>query len=159
MRETLIDIESKIEEFLRKGHTKKKIRQELKDSCEEGKLEFYLNNLSYPKDRKKYQYLNLSLAIMLGFITIKKLFFALSFGTFNLTMLLALVVPTVNLFILREIMKFHRIGYQFLSVLAPLSLLHWENRVMPELFLFPLMTVLSIFLYFNLFPRSERIIQ
>ncbi len=151
--------EEKIEELLRKGLRKREIYKELKGKHEEGKLVFYLNNLSYPVDRGKYQYFNLILVVILGFVTLKKLFFALSFGSISITMLLALVVPTVNLFILREVMKFHRLGYQFLSILAPLSMLHAENRTLPEVALIPVMAGISIFLYFKLFPKAERISQ
>lgn len=147
--------EKKIEELLQKGLSKKEIKNQLKDKVDSGKLEFYLNNISSPKERARYQYLNLALVIILSFVTIKKLFFALSIGSFSLTMLLALVVPTINLYILREIMRFRRLGYQFLCILSTLSLLNAENRAMPEIILIPAMIVLSGFLYWRLFPLKR----
>jgi len=148
--------EYKVEALLRQGLSRKEIRRRLDASVEREKLNFYLKNLAYPADRARYQYLNLVLVLILGYVTIKKLFFALSFGTFSLTTLLALVVPAVNFYILREILRFRRLGYLFLFVLSSLSLLHAENRVFPEAVLVPVMVVLAGFLYFRLFPRNER---
>jgi hypothetical protein len=87
------------------------------------KILFHLKNSSLPRDRKKIQVINLFLALVLLFITAKKLITAFSFGVLDIFLLLSLVVPMINIYVLREILRFHRIGYQFLFVLSCLSLL------------------------------------
>lgn len=84
-------LEDKVEELLKKGYTKEKIRKLLKKDDQDGELDFYLKNISYPQDRIKYQFVNLSLFFILLFITIKKLYFALSFGQLSIVMLLSLI--------------------------------------------------------------------
>ncbi len=149
-------LEDKIEELLEKGYSKEKIREILKKDDRDGELDFYLKNIAYPSDRIRYQFVNLSLFFILLFITLKKLYFALSFGQLSIVMLLAMVVPTVNLYILREIMRYRRIGYLFCMVLSALSLVNAENRAFPEIFLVPTMVFLSAFLYTKLFWQYEK---
>ncbi len=145
------DLEDRVEELLKKGLSKKEIEEKLRNIDKEGELEFYLKNMSYPADRIRYQFVNLSLFIILLFITIKKLYFALSFGQLSIVMLLAMVVPTVNIYLLREIMRYRRTGYLFCMVLSALSLINAENRAFPEIVLVPAMVFLSGFLYARLF--------
>ncbi len=149
-------LEDRVEELLQKGHSKEKISSLLKKEDEDGELDFYLRNLSYPADRTRYQFVNLSLFFILLFITIKKLYFALSFGQLSIVMLLAMVVPTVNIYILREIMRYRRIGYLFCLVLSAISLVNAENRAFPEIILVPTMVFLSGFLFAKLFWQYER---
>ncbi len=149
-------LEDKVEDLLQKGYSKEKIRALLKGEDQDGELEFYLRNLSYPADRTRYQFVNLSLFFILLFITIKKLYFALSFGQLSIVMLLAMVVPTVNIYILREIMRYRRIGYLFCLVLSAISLVNAENRAFPEIILVPTMVFLSGFLFAKLFWQYER---
>ncbi len=150
------DVEAQIEKLLEKGLSKKAIKEKLKGSVEESELDFFLKNTPYPKDKARYLFLNISLFAILLVITLKKLYFALSFGQFGIVMLLALVVPTVNLYLLREIMRFRRLGYQFCFVLSILSLINAENRAFPEIILIPLMILLSGFLYWQMFWRHDR---
>ncbi len=150
------DLEDRVEKLLKKGLKKKEIAAKLKDIDEDGELEFYLKNMSYPSDRIRYQFVNLSLFIILLFITIKKLYFALSFGQLSIIMLLAMVVPTVNIYLLREIMRYRRTGYLFCMVLSALSLINAENRAFPEIILVPAMVFLSGFLYAKLFWVYKR---
>ncbi len=149
-------LEDRVEELLAKGYTKEKIRNLLKKDDEDGELDFYLKNISYPEDRVRYQFVNLSLFFILLFITIKKLYFALSFGQLSIVMLLAMVVPTVNIYILREIMRYRRTGYLFCLVLSALSLVNAENRAFPEIVLVPAMVFLSGFLFAKLFWQYEK---
>ncbi len=149
-------LEEKIEALLQKGLSKKEIRKRLLGQEDTRQLDFFLNNLAYPEDRRRYQIINFSLVLILGFVTIKKFFFALSFGSISLTTLLALVVPTVNVYLIREIISFRRVGYQFLAVLSALSMLNAENRAFPEVILVPAMTMISAFLYLKLFYLKDR---
>jgi hypothetical protein len=147
-------IEEQIERLLQEGKGKKKIWEDLKGREDQHKLLFYLNNISLPKERRKYQYLNLALVTVLVFLTAKKLIAAFSFGKFDPWLLLMLVVPIVNLYVLREILRFRKIGYQFLFILSILALLQPENHFRQEATLLVVMIGLSGYLYLRLFPKQ-----
>jgi len=150
------DIETKIEKLLEKGLSKREIKKRLKGKVEDSELDFFLKNTPYPADKARYLFLNISLFAILLVVTLKKLYFALSFGQFGLVMMMALVVPTVNLYLLREIMRFRRLGYQFCCILSALSLINAENRAFPESVLVPMMILLSGLLYWQMFLKHDR---
>jgi len=150
-------IEEKIERMLVEGKKRSEIVLELKGKEDPQKLLFYINNISRPADRKKYQILNLALALALTFVTTKKLITAFSFGVLDFFLLVSLVAPVINIYLLREILRFRKIGYQFLFVLSLLSVLHPENHFALEATLLFTIIALSGFLYFTMFPKKERI--
>ncbi len=149
-------LEKDIEKLLAQGMDRNTIREKLKDAADLRTLEFYLETVSSPLDREKFQAVNLLLVLALGFITIKKLFYALSPGSFDLFTLLALVVPTINIYLIREILSYRKTGYQFACVLSALSILNAENRTLPEIVIVPLVTILSGFLWLRIFPVECR---
>ncbi|MCK9296045.1 MAG: hypothetical protein M0P70_13285 [Desulfobulbaceae bacterium] len=151
------NIEKGIEELLRKGKSKTEIWEMFGQGREPHKALFYLNNSSLPRDRKKFQLINLLLALGLLVITTKKLITALSFGTLDIFLLFSLVVPVINIYVLREILRFHRIGYQFLFVLSCLALLQPENHHELELFILVLLIGLSGYLHQQMFPVKNKI--
>lgn len=148
-------LEEKIEAALQAGESRRQIVERLKKSSDPQKLLFHANNISNPAVRGRYQYLNLLLALLLLFITTKKLLTIVIFGAFDLLLVLNLVVPIINFYLLREILRFRRLGYQFLFVLSLLSLLHPENRLLPELPVTLLIIGLAGWLQLQLFPRSQ----
>ena len=150
-------IEKEIEELLQQGKSKKKIWKQLRNGKNSHKSLFSLNNCSLPQDRKTYQVFNLILAVLLTFVTAKKLLTALSFGSLDIFLLLGLVVPIINIYVLREILRFRRLGYKFLFVLSCLSLVQPENHHSQELFLIGAMIGLSGFLYRRMFPATALI--
>ncbi|MDF1614886.1 hypothetical protein [Desulfurivibrio dismutans] len=150
-------LEEKIEESLLAGQSRRQIIDRLKNEEDPQKLLFHANNISNPAVRGKYVYLNLLLAFFLLFVTSKKLLTIVQFGAIDLFFFLSLVPVVINFYLLREILRFRRIGYHFLLVLAPLSLLLPENRLYPELPMILAMTVLSGFLFFRMFPPGELI--
>jgi len=150
-------IEEKIERLLGEGKSRKAILGTLQGKEEPGKLLFYLNNVSRPQDRRKYQVHNLVLVLVLTFVTSRKLITIFSFGAFDLVLLISLVAPVINLYLLRETLRFRRIGYQFLCMLSLLALLLPENHFLPEAGLQILMAGLAGFLYLRLFPGREMI--
>ena len=152
-------LEDRIEEELLAGKNRKTILDNLRQTEDLRKLLFFLNNISQPARRKKYQFFNLLLVVLLTFVTFKKLITAFAFGRFDLFLLISLVVPTINLYLLREILRFRRIGYQFLFVLSILSLLHPENHFLPEATRQIMLIALSGFLYFKIFPKKEQIAE
>lgn len=150
-------LEEKIEAALTSGESRQATLERLKQTEDPQKLLFHLNNISNPAVRGKYLYLNLLLALILLFVTSKKLLAIVLFGAFDLLLFLSLVVPIINFYLLREILRFRRIGYQFLFVLATLSLLHPENHFFPEFPLHLAIIGLSGLLYLKMFPKAELI--
>ncbi|MBU4261605.1 MAG: hypothetical protein KKC76_06950 [Proteobacteria bacterium] len=149
--------EKEIEELLQKGKSKTAIWEMFRNDKEPLKVLFYLNNSSLPRDKKKFQVINLLLAIVLLFMTSKKLITAFSFGALDIFLVLSLVVPVINIYVLREILRFHRIGYQFLFVLSCLALLQPENHHEQELFILGLLIGLSGYLYRRMFQVKDKI--
>lgn len=150
-------LEDQIEQALTSGESRREIMARLRQTEDPQKLLFHLNNISNPGVRGKYLYLNLLLALVLLFVTSKKLLAIVLFGAFDLLLFMSLVVPIINFYLLREILRFRRIGYQFLLVLATLSLLHPENHFFPEFPLHLVMVAISGLLYLKMFPKSELI--
>jgi hypothetical protein len=138
--------------LLMNGKGRKQIYDQLKSQEDPARLAFLLNNEALLKDRKKYQYVNLLTAILLAWLTAIKVLDAMAFGRFDLYWLASLVVPLINLYVLRKILRFQRIGYQFLFVISCLALLRPENRQLPEIMIIVMLLGLSGFLYFKMFP-------
>ncbi len=153
------NVEGKIERLLLTGKSRQAVLAELKETEDPQKLLFFINNISHPAERKKYQLHNLALVLLLTFVTARKLLTAFSFGALDLFLLISLVAPVINIYLLREILRFRRIGYQFLFVLTILSLIHPENHTAAQLILLVLMIGLSGFLHQRMFPKSERIVE
>ena len=149
--------EKSIEHLLAQGKTKRQIVDLLSEKFSQESLFFHLNNVPLPGQRRKFRFFNFLLIALLSYITIKKLIIAYLFKEYAIIMLSYLVVPIINLYLLKEIWKFHKIGYQFLAPLSLLALVHAENRVMPDLAIYLLISALSAFLYFKLFPKQEQI--
>ncbi|MFH7325670.1 hypothetical protein [Desulfurivibrio sp. C05AmB] len=150
-------LEEKIEKALLAGESRQAIVARLKEQEDPRTLLFHVNNISHPGVRGKYLYLNLLLGLILLFITSKKMLTIVQFGAIDFFLFLSLVPVVINFYLLREILRFRRIGYQFLLVLAPLSLLLPENRIYPEFPLILLMTALAAFLFLKMFPRRDLI--
>lgn len=155
MAQSAQSLEEKIEEALLAGESRRQIIERFKQDEDPHKLLFHANNISHPAIRGKYVYLNLLLGLILLFITSKKMLTIFQFGAIDLFFFLSLVPVVINFYLLREILRFRRIGYHFLLVLAPLSLLLPENRIYPELPLILVMTALTAFLFLKMFPRRE----
>ncbi len=149
--------EKSIDYLLAQGKTKRQVFDLLSEEFSQDSLLFHLNNVPMPRQRRKFRFFNFSLMVLLSYITLKKLIIAYLFKDYAIIMLSSLVVPIINLYLLREIWKFHKIGYQFLAPLSLLALVYSENRVMPDLAIYLLISALSAFLYFKLFPKQEQV--
>lgn len=147
-------IERKIEQRLLAGENKKTIWQDMQKDETPGKILFYLNNKAALKDRLTYQLVNLALALVLAFLTAKELITLFSFGRLDIPFLTGLVVPIINIYILKEILRFHRLGYQYLFVLTAVSLILPKNHGPLELSLSLMMIGVSGFLYLKIFPKK-----
>lgn len=151
-------LDKKVEEQLRLGLEKKKIYDQLQTPKNQAKLIFFLNNKSTLLRRKEFMWINLLLSGALLGMTVKQLL-AISFtGNFDFYLFFDFIVPTINFYILREILLFQRTGYQFLAVLTGLGFLYEQNRVMPDLVISLGMIALAIFLYIRMFPKEEILI-
>ncbi len=130
----------------------------LSDSEDRDELAYFLDNLPEPDLRSRYIYLVYILAALLAAVTVRKLIMATSWvGGFNAFSLLSLVVPTINIYLIREVLLFHRNGFQFTAILSLISLVNAENRVMPEVVIMPLTALLAGFLFFRMFPKETMI--
>ncbi len=150
------EIETQINREMAAGKSRSGIWSGLTGTEEERfKFFFHLNNISPPRLRTKYQYLNLVICIVLAFLTFKKLLAAMAFGRFDIFLLMSLVVPVINLYVLREVMRFHRTGYRFLTILSALALLQPENHQAQEAIILILLIAGGGFMWFSLFPRGS----
>jgi len=148
-------LDKQVEELLRLGRGKKKIYDQLQSPGNRSKLIFYLNNKATLNRRKKFMWINLLLCAALLGMTVRRLL-AISFtGHLDFFLFFDFIVPTINFYVLREILLFHRTGYQFLAILTGLALLYQQNRVLPDLLINLGMIALAVFLYFRMFPREE----
>ncbi len=153
------ELEQKVRELLFQGLTKQEVYDRLSTYDNRDELASLLNNLPAPEPRRKYLYLNIMLISMLGIITARKLYSLWGIDTFNIFTLFILVVPTINIYLMRELMLFHRTGFQFTAILCAISLLNAENRMLPEIVFIPLIVALSGFLYYKLYPRNSMIVD
>lgn len=151
------DMEQQVRELLFQGLSKQEVYDRLATYNNRDELRYMLNNLPAPEPRRKYLYLNIILISMLGIITARKLYTLWGIDTFSLFTLFILVVPTINIYLMRELMLFHRTGFQFTAILCAISLLNSENRMLPEIVFIPLIVALAGFLYFKLYPDDSMI--
>lgn len=148
-------LDKQVEERLRLGNGKKNIYARLQTPENRAKLVFFLNNKTTMARRKHFMWINLFLCAALLGMTLRRLL-AISFtGHFDFFLVFDFIVPTINFYILREILLFHRTGYQFLAILTALALVYPQNRIMPDLLINLGMIALALFLYFRMFPREE----
>jgi len=150
-------LEKQVEEQLRLGKGKKKIYNSLQTPDNRAKLIFILNNKTTLARRREYLWINLFLSAALLGMTVRRLL-AISFtGHFDFYLFFDFIVPTINFYVLREILQFQRAGYQFLTILTALALVYPQNRQLPDLLINIGMIALSLFLYFRMFPREETV--
>ncbi|HEB49286.1 MAG TPA: hypothetical protein ENI89_01640 [Desulfobulbus sp.] len=150
--------------MLHSGLSKKKVLDRLATRDNRSELLAILNDLPTEGRRRQHIWINWMLLVFLFAVTSRKIYqitvlltAAVSSGQFSPLMLINLVVPAINFYILREIVLFHRQGYLFLAVISLLALLRPENRVLPDLYIYPSMAVLAIFLMLRLFPAREKL--
>ena len=150
--------------MLHSGLDKKTVLARLGTPKNRSELVAILNDLPTEVRRRQHIWLNWMLLVFLFAVTSKTIYqvavlllAALSANQFSPLMLLNLIVPAINFYILREIVLFHRRGYLFLAVVSLLALLRPENRVLPDLCLYPAMAALALFLMLRLFPAREKL--
>lgn len=157
-------LEQLVRQELRQGHGKKNILSRLSGNHDKNNLLFYLNNLPEEQQRRQHLWTNRLLCVVLLILTLTKLYFmamlqmtAIATGQFSLLLLLDLIVPMINFYVLSKLIHFHRQGYQFMTILGTLALIQPENRVMPDLAMYLVIIGLSVFLLLQLFPKQKRL--
>jgi len=93
---------------------------------------------------------------LLALLTGRQLARALG-GPLDILVCFDLVVPTIHVYLIREIAFHHRFGYQAAAVLSLAALLRPENRVLPELACYPLLALLALLLLRGLHPSGDRL--
>jgi len=148
-------LDKQVEQLLQEGKSKGAIYTRLAGPDNRAKLVFSLNNKSLLLRRKENMWINIFLAAALLGMTLKRLLAISVTGNFDFYLVFDFIVPTINFYVLREILLFQRTGYQFLAVLTGLALFHTENRMFPDLLINLGMIALAAFLYYRMFPKDE----
>lgn len=157
-------LEKQVLSELKKGTGKQNILKNLETKDNRDDLVWYLNHFPTGKSRKDHQWINWLLVIMLLTLSVMKLheiarlqLKAMQYDMFTPMLLLDLVVPAVNFFVLSKIIRFQRQGYEFMTILGVLALALAVNRVMPYLDMYLVIIALSVFLRLRMFPKKERV--
>ncbi len=159
---------NKIEQLVRKelaaGKNRKQVLTVLSRNNDRDEVLYFLNNLPDENRRRRYLWHNRLLCLLLFVITVKKLYdmaqlqlTAVAVHQFSPLMLLDLIVPMINFYVLSKIFRFHRQGYQFMTVLGILALLRPENRTQPDLWIYLGIIALALFLLKQFFPKNHKI--
>ncbi|MCF8127831.1 MAG: hypothetical protein K9N10_04910 [Deltaproteobacteria bacterium] len=155
-----------VDKLLSEGKSRFHIWKRLKGSEDADALRHTLNNKALLKDKKAYRYLNILLTLILLFVTTSKILgvalIALGYEPIppglpvpkNIYVLVSLIVPMVNMYLLKEVFFFKRSGYMFLALLTTLSLVYPQNRHFPEILFVLAIIGISSFLYLKLFPKK-----
>ena len=147
------ELTHQVDALLSEGKNRFQIWKRLKNSENTESLRHCLNNKTLLKDKKAYRYLNIFLSLILLFVTTSKILLAVDTET-GIYFFASLVVPMINLYILREVLFFRRSGYLFLCILSAISFIHQENRYFPEFLFILAMIAIAAFLYVKLFPKK-----
>lgn len=152
MRQTL---EKEIKILLQKNQSKRAIFKTLATATNKNDLTHLLNNLPLGSRKKKSSLITLLILVLLILLTIKQFLFVFLHESSNVSLILGLIGPIIHIYIIRELLLSHRVAYQVLPLLSVLALLRPENRILPDMYMYICMAVLSGALYLFLFPKKE----
>jgi hypothetical protein len=150
-------LEKEIKRLLQKNQSKKMIYKTLATDINRHELIHLLNNLPLGERRKKTFFITLFLVILLAMLTLKQCLYIYLHENSTVSIILGFIGPIIHLYIMRELLLNHRLAYQLLPLLSILSLLRPENRIIPDIYMYICMAVLSGILYLFLFPKSALI--
>jgi len=150
-------LEIEIKRRLRQQQRKTTIFADLRTEENKDALEHMLNNLPPHKRNKKMLPLRIIIVILLVLLTIKQFLFVYLHEASSVDLMLGLIGPLIHIYILRELLRSHRLGYQMLPLLSILALFRPENRITPDIYMYMVMALLSGLLFLFLFPKKERI--
>ena len=150
-------LEKEIKMLLKKNTSKKNILKTLATEANKIELIHLLNSLP-PGDRRKKTFpVTLLLVTLLILLTTKQFLFIYLHESSNVSLILGFIGPLIHIYIMRELLLSHRLAYQVLPLLSVLALFRPENRIVPDMYMYMCMAVLSGLLYLFLFPKSETI--
>lgn len=109
-----------------------------------------------PELQRKYRFLNYALIGILAVLTCKKVLAIVLAGSMAPAALAGLVVPVINVYFIRLLLLFRKIGYQLVFILSLLALVYPQNRQPVEFALHLLLIVMSAHLYLRLFQGAEK---
>jgi hypothetical protein len=147
------ELTQQVDMLLSEGKSRFQIWKRIKNNENAAALRHCLNNKALLKDKKAYRYLNIFLTLILLFVTTSKILGVVLFAK-GIYIFISLIVPMINMYILKEVFSFRRSGYLFLVILSTLSLAYQENRHFPEILFVLAMIAISAFLYFKLYPKK-----
>jgi len=147
------ELTHQVDMLLSEGKSRFQIWKQIKNNENAAALRNCLNNKALLKDKKAYRYLNILLTLILLFVTTSKILGVVLFAK-GFYIVILLLVPMINMYILKEVFFFKRSGYMFLVILTTLSLVYQENRHYPEILFVFAMIATSSFLYFKMFPKK-----
>jgi len=150
-------LETEIKHRLRQKQSKKAILASLLTEENKGTLQHMLNNLPDHERNKKMLPLRLVVIVLLILLTVKQFLFIYLHEVSSVDLMLGLIGPLIHVYILRELLRNHRLSYQILPLLSVLALLRPENRITPDMYMYMGMALLSGLLLLFLFPKKERI--
>jgi len=150
-------LEKQIKIFLQQGQSKEVIYKQLVTDSNRNELTNHLNNLPRADRKKKTFVITLFLVILLTLLTIKQALFVYLHGNSAFSLLLGFIAPIIHVYIIRELLLSHRLAYQLLPLLSILALFRQENRIVPDMYMYACMAVLSGALYLFLFPKKEQL--
>ncbi len=158
------ELEQLIRKELANGKKKKQILANLSRKHDREEVRYILNTMPDEGRRQRYLWLNRLLCLLLFIITVKKLYdmailqlTAVAVHQFSPLLLLDLIVPMINFYVLSKLLRFHRQGYQFMVVLGVLALVRPENRISPDLWFYLVIIGLSLFLLRQFFPKNHQL--
>ena len=153
MRQTL---EKEIKALLKNKQSKEAIYKRLATNTNKDELINLLNNLPLASRRNKTLIITLFLVVILTLLTIKQCLFIYLHENSNVSLILGFIGPIIHIYIIRELLLSHRLAYQILPLLSVLALFRPENRILPDMYMYICMAVLSGMLYLFLFPKKEQ---
>ncbi|MEN8200228.1 MAG: hypothetical protein ABFR63_09175 [Thermodesulfobacteriota bacterium] len=149
--------EKEIKVRLKKNQSKEEIYSSLVTETNRDDLLHTLSNLPNEGWRKKLLPVSLFVIILLILLTTKQFLFVWLHESSSISLVLGLIGPFIHIYILRELLLGHRLGYMVLPLLSILALFRPENRIVPDMYMYMCMAVLSGLLYLFLFPKDDRI--
>ena len=152
-------LEKEIKHWLKQNLSKKEIFRKLRTEQNQEELLHMLNNLPSPDRNQKTLPFRFVLLTLLVLLTIKQFLFVYLHENSSIALMLGLIGPFIHIYIMRELLRGHRLGYQILPILSILAFFRPENRIMPDILMYVSMAMISGVLFFWLFPKKERLEQ
>lgn len=151
-------LEKEIKTQLKQNLSKKDIYTRLATEQNKNELLHMLHNLPDEKRNRKMFPLRLLLLALLLLLTIKQFLFVYLHEQSSIDLMLGLIGPLIHIYIMRELLRNHRLGYQILPILSILALLFRpETRITPDMYMYMGMALLSGLLYLFLFTGKNQI--